>query len=86
MSVRHLLTTDKKGNKTKLVLTDTCAALVKTKALVPSTVPPRWAPMDMKCMEVILRISILILCCTVAFASRLFAVVKFESVIHEFDP
>uniref|UniRef100_H2ZLK9 Dolichyl-diphosphooligosaccharide--protein glycosyltransferase subunit STT3B n=1 Tax=Ciona savignyi TaxID=51511 RepID=H2ZLK9_CIOSA len=26
------------------------------------------------------------LCCLIAFASRLFAVIRFESIIHEFDP
>ena len=36
--------------------------------------------------ELILRASILALCCVVAFATRLFGVVNFESVIHEFDP
>ena len=31
-------------------------------------------------------IVILALACVVAFASRLFAVIRFESIIHEFDP
>ena len=34
----------------------------------------------------LLSIIILGLACTVAFASRLFAVIRFESIIHEFDP
>ncbi|XP_078481337.1 dolichyl-diphosphooligosaccharide--protein glycosyltransferase subunit STT3B isoform X2 [Ciona intestinalis] len=29
---------------------------------------------------------VLALCCLIAFASRLFAVIRFESIIHEFDP
>ena len=36
--------------------------------------------------EVLLRIGILSLICVLAFATRLFAVVRFESVIHEYDP
>ena len=32
------------------------------------------------------RTGILLLICTLAFCSRLFSVLKFESVIHEFDP
>ena len=34
----------------------------------------------------LLSIVILGLACAVAFASRLFAVIRFESIIHEFDP
>ena len=34
----------------------------------------------------LLSIIILGLACVVAFASRLFAVIRFESIIHEFDP
>jgi len=34
----------------------------------------------------LLSIIILGLACAVAFASRLFAVIRFESIIHEFDP
>ena len=29
---------------------------------------------------------VLALCCLIGFASRLFAVIRFESIIHEFDP
>lgn len=36
--------------------------------------------------EVLLRIGILALICVLAFSTRLFAVVRFESVIHEYDP
>lgn len=36
--------------------------------------------------ETILKLLILALACIVAFSSRLFAVVRFESLIHEFDP
>lgn len=34
----------------------------------------------------LLTIAILVLACIVAFSSRLFAVIRFESIIHEFDP
>ena len=34
----------------------------------------------------LLSIIILGLACVVAFSSRLFAVIRFESIIHEFDP
>lgn len=34
----------------------------------------------------LLSIIILGLACAVAFSSRLFAVIRFESIIHEFDP
>jgi hypothetical protein len=33
-----------------------------------------------------LRVVILSAICLVAFSSRLFSVIRFESVIHEFDP
>ena len=29
---------------------------------------------------------VLCLCCVVSFSSRLFAIIRFESIIHEFDP
>ena len=31
-------------------------------------------------------VTVLALCCLIGFASRLFAVIRFESIIHEFDP
>lgn len=34
----------------------------------------------------LLTVVILALACLVAFSSRLFAVIRFESIIHEFDP
>ena len=34
----------------------------------------------------LLTVVILGLACMVAFSSRLFAVIRFESIIHEFDP
>ena len=34
----------------------------------------------------LLIIVVLILACMVGFSSRLFAVIRFESIIHEFDP
>ncbi|TKR71663.1 hypothetical protein L596_019225 [Steinernema carpocapsae] len=36
--------------------------------------------------EAVIKTVIIVLAATVAFASRLFAVIRFESVIHEFDP
>lgn len=36
--------------------------------------------------EFFLKVLILSVACVVAFALRLFAVIRFESVIHEFDP
>ncbi|EGD76691.1 oligosaccharyl transferase [Salpingoeca rosetta] len=34
----------------------------------------------------LMKLAILVLACAMAFLSRLFAVIRFESVIHEFDP
>ena len=34
----------------------------------------------------LLVVTVLGLACIVAFSSRLFAVIRFESIIHEFDP
>lgn len=34
----------------------------------------------------LLSFSILFLACLAGFSSRLFAVIRFESIIHEFDP
>lgn len=34
----------------------------------------------------LLIVTVLGLACIVAFSSRLFAVIRFESIIHEFDP
>lgn len=34
----------------------------------------------------LLTFVVLSLACIVGFASRLFAVIRFESIIHEFDP
>ncbi len=34
----------------------------------------------------LLTVVILALACIVAFSSRLFAIIRFESIIHEFDP
>lgn len=36
--------------------------------------------------EVLLRSLILALICAVAFSTRLFSVLRYESIIHEFDP
>ena len=33
-----------------------------------------------------MKVTILALVCAVAFMVRLFAVIRFESIIHEFDP
>ncbi|KAJ1660980.1 oligosaccharyl transferase stt3 subunit, partial [Dispira simplex] len=35
---------------------------------------------------VLLRVSVLLLIAIIAFSSRLFSVIRFESIIHEFDP
>lgn len=40
---------------------------------------PEWLP-------VLIKVTVLTLVFIVAFASRLFAVIRFESIIHEFDP
>jgi hypothetical protein len=37
-------------------------------------------------LEALIRNVVLAIICLVAFAIRLFSVVKWESVIHEFDP
>ena len=34
----------------------------------------------------LITVVVLGLCCLVAFCIRLFAVIRFESIIHEFDP
>lgn len=34
----------------------------------------------------LLTVVVLALCCVLSFSSRLFAVIRFESIIHEFDP
>ena len=34
----------------------------------------------------LLTVLVLSLCCVISFSSRLFAVIRFESIIHEFDP
>ncbi|XP_076819857.1 dolichyl-diphosphooligosaccharide--protein glycosyltransferase subunit STT3B-like isoform X2 [Clavelina lepadiformis] len=34
----------------------------------------------------LIAVIVLTLCCIIAFSSRLFAVIRFESIIHEFDP
>ena len=34
----------------------------------------------------LISVVVLALCCLVSFSSRLFAVIRFESIIHEFDP
>jgi len=36
--------------------------------------------------QILLRLLILAICCVLAFCVRLFSVLRFESVIHEFDP
>ena len=41
---------------------------------------------DLTGLPVILKFAILGLICAMAFFIRLFAVVRYESVIHEFDP
>ncbi len=34
----------------------------------------------------LITVVVLVLCCLAAFSIRLFAVIRFESIIHEFDP
>lgn len=34
----------------------------------------------------LITVVVLVLCCIASFSSRLFAVIRFESIIHEFDP
>lgn len=34
----------------------------------------------------LLKVAILVLAWVIAFASRMFSVIRFESIIHEFDP
>ena len=34
----------------------------------------------------LITVIVLGLCCVASFSSRLFAVIRFESIIHEFDP
>jgi len=34
----------------------------------------------------LITVVVLALCCLIGFSSRLFAVIRFESIIHEFDP
>ncbi|XP_038076647.1 dolichyl-diphosphooligosaccharide--protein glycosyltransferase subunit STT3B-like [Patiria miniata] len=43
-------------------------------------------PSTSKAVEGLLTFLILFLACLAAFSSRLFAVIRFESIIHEFDP
>jgi hypothetical protein len=56
----------------------------------PTTPPaPSIAPLnpqDLSGIPVVVRFAILGLICLLAFSIRLFAVVRYESVIHEFDP
>lgn len=44
-----------------------------------------WSPEKLG-RQLLLRICILGLAWVAAFSSRLFAVIRFESIIHEFDP
>ncbi|XP_050308354.1 dolichyl-diphosphooligosaccharide--protein glycosyltransferase subunit STT3A [Anthonomus grandis grandis] len=47
---------------------------------------PQASQQDLKKQETLLTIAILALAGVLAFATRLFSVLRFESVIHEFDP
>ena len=51
-------------------------------ATVASLLPKQYV----KGAQSLLVFVILGLACVVAFSSRLFAVIRFESIIHEFDP
>ena len=43
-------------------------------------------PIHVGAVKGLLAVIILFLACLAAFSSRLFAVIRFESIIHEFDP
>ncbi|XP_066258601.1 dolichyl-diphosphooligosaccharide--protein glycosyltransferase subunit STT3A [Euwallacea similis] len=47
---------------------------------------PQGSAQELKKQETLLTISILALAAVLSFATRLFSVLRFESVIHEFDP
>lgn len=44
------------------------------------------AKLDVSSQKILLKRSILGLIAVVAFSSRLFSIVRYESIIHEFDP
>lgn len=47
---------------------------------------PNASPINALGYKSLLTFTILALACIAGFASRLFAVIRFESIIHEFDP
>lgn len=47
---------------------------------------PKSAAFSTKQREILLRILTLVLVCVVSFSIRLFSVLRYESIIHEFDP
>ncbi|GBG67744.1 hypothetical protein CBR_g872 [Chara braunii] len=67
------------------------SATTASAAKLPSTSPSLLASLSefsltTKQQELVIRISILVLIYILAFAIRLFSVLRYESVIHEFDP
>jgi asparagine N-glycosylation enzyme membrane subunit Stt3 len=56
-----------------------------TNASLPPSLPPS-LPQDLSGIPTIVKFGILGVICLLSFAIRLFAVVRYESVIHEFDP
>ncbi|KAK2175857.1 hypothetical protein NP493_702g03053 [Ridgeia piscesae] len=60
--------------------------MVVTRAAPERKVPNWLQRMSVEKQDMILKISILTICCILSFSTRLFSVLRFESVIHEFDP
>lgn len=59
-------------------------SMVDISKMISATVEPE--PEDLSGIPTVLKYAILCLICVLAFSIRLFAVVRYESVIHEFDP
>lgn len=59
---------------------------MKTSAGVASRMPSFLAKMSFEKQETLLKMTILVFCMVLSFSTRLFSVLRFESVIHEFDP
>lgn len=47
---------------------------------------PKASTFSVQQREILLRILTLALVCIVSFSIRLFSVLRYESIIHEFDP
>ena len=59
---------------------------VKTKEKPASAGDPERQMDILAGTQSLLTVVVLALCCVISFSSRLFAVIRFESIIHEFDP